>query len=141
MATPAEHSAIGGWDGNIHPRGCFYHQIIARFARLVERNGNELWVTGGREFHAARLQRYISQQFLTWAEAEAERLCQHIAHPIPPAIGLQEMASRWGSCSPHRNHIRLHWRLSMAPPAISIMCLRMRSRICVIRIMARNSGS
>ena len=85
---------------------------------IVEVEGDCLHVPGGPAHQGARLKRYIQQQLKQWAEAELAQLCSHIGHDALPGIAFPEMHSRWGSCSPHRNHIRLNWRLALAPVTV-----------------------
>ncbi len=81
-------------------------------------NEHILHIGGGAHHAPARLRRYIQHQLHQWIQPELATLCQQIQHQPPPKCATPEMHSRWGSCSPHRNHIRLNWRLAFAPPAI-----------------------
>lgn len=84
--------------------------------RGVRIDGEHLHVGGPPELAGKRVER--------WLRREAKRLmaqdlafycaragCDH------PDLSIGDARSRWGSCS-SRGHIRLGWRLVMAPPAI-----------------------
>ena len=90
------------------------HDMAA--GRGVTIDGDSLRVGGPPEHSGARVERWLRREARRIMAEDLAVYCRRAACPVP-LLSIGDARSRWGSCS-SRGHIRLGWRLVMAPPAI-----------------------
>jgi predicted metal-dependent hydrolase len=61
-----------------------------------------------------RLERHIRKLTLLHAKSQIEAYAHALMHNIE-RVSLFSARSRWGSCSPKKKTIRIHWRLGLSP--------------------------
>ena len=88
--------------------------------RALEFDGARLYVAQPDPDDIKSVQRKVAQWYAKQARADFTRrielLAAKLGVPTPP-IFLSNARTRWGSCN-SRGEIRLHWRLTQAPPHI-----------------------
>ncbi|MBH9536648.1 M48 family metallopeptidase [Novosphingopyxis sp. YJ-S2-01] len=88
----------------------------AGLARGVRMENDRLLVGGPADHAAARVERWLRGQARTLMTADLAFYCAR-AGQEEPKLSIGDARSRWGSCS-SRGHIRLGWRLVMAPAMV-----------------------
>jgi predicted metal-dependent hydrolase len=82
----------------------------------ARRDGDVLWVGGGREFVARRVRDFLRAEamrlFAPLAEAKAAAIGRRIA-----ALRVADTRSRWGSCA-RGGKLSFSWRLVLAPTGV-----------------------
>lgn len=74
-------------------------------------------IVGGPEIHVgARIERWMRTEARERMAADLTHYCAVAGQPVPD-LSVGDARSRWGSCS-SQGHIRMGWRLVMAPPAV-----------------------
>lgn len=90
-------------------------------SRTVHRHEDCVRLGGPEHLVEARLLRWLKSEARGHMAADLDDYCQRGALPVP-RLSLGDARGRWGSCSrPSRaapSHIRMNWRLVMAPPAV-----------------------
>ncbi len=87
-----------------------------RAGRGVTTDGELLRVGGPREYAGARVERWLRHEARRLMAEDLAFYCTRARCDVPK-LSIGDARSRWGSCS-SRGHIRLGWRLVMAPPVI-----------------------
>ncbi len=88
----------------------------ACIVRGVTVDGECLRVGGPPEHAAARVERWLRREAKRLMADDLAFYCARAACDLP-RLSIGDARSRWGSCS-SRGHIRLGWRLVMAPRAV-----------------------
>ncbi len=76
----------------------------------------ELRIGGPAESLPTRLRRWLESEARTLLTEDLSYYCLRASLPTP-RLSLTSAQRRWGSCSGH-GHIRVNWRLIMAPDAV-----------------------
>ncbi|WP_420606675.1 M48 family metallopeptidase [Novosphingopyxis sp.] len=84
--------------------------------RGVAIDGETLRVGGPLEHVGARVERWLRREAKRRMADDLAVYCARAGCDLPK-LSIGDARSRWGSCS-SRGHIRLGWRLVMAPPAV-----------------------
>ena len=78
--------------------------------------GETLSVGGPEESLPARLRRWLQAEARELFIADLAFYAERVSLPAPP-LALSNARRRWGSCS-SAGHVRINWRLVMAPDAV-----------------------
>ena len=95
------------------PLEIMYDETVGRGVRI---DSDQLRVGGPADHAAARVERWLRREAKRLMAEDLAFYCSRAACNLPK-LSIGDARSRWGSCS-SRGHIRLGWRLVMAPAAV-----------------------